>query len=303
MPLNFDLDRLRHGTGEFFFEEGRRKTPVFGAVLIDNSIRDALIAGVHATWDDLQAFPDGPVPYDPGNDYPSRAYLQYPLDGPLVAYAKVLHHAHNLDEVQNPEQVLPRIKLYAVRLEDEDGKFLTAVKSISSFGRPVGKSWLARLTNGELHLVDQPEFQLANDFDFLIDEDTIHIYHPGKFETACRLQDSIKASAKENLDHLSQQIPFIDFAPFEAEILRSTRSAREFATIKANDYGRDLDQQQLLAYCTDLNIGYLDEDGVISIDPQHHSLFIRLVARKILSIQLRSEPEVFAVASRTPYTR
>lgn len=302
MTPDFDLENVEIGRSDFYVTQGRGKTPKFDFVRIDNSIREALVTAARDTWGLMQEQGTQPEPYDPANDYPSTGFLYVPLDEPLVEKARYLHEVENPEEVTNPLDVLPRTRVYLARLLDRDGKSLTAAKNTSSFGRPLARGRLASLTNGELHVDEEPKFQLSSDFDFMIDSQNIFIYRHKSFEQACNLEGAIGEAVKENIGYISQHLGFIDFSFMEAGLSRSLRAARELAAIKANDFGRDISQARIVGYCTEYNIDLSWVNGRIYIeDADNQMKFLRLLSRKILEIELRdSGAEVYAVSSRKP---
>lgn len=301
MTLEFDLEHVVDDKTDLFIAEGRGKTPRFSFVRIDNSIRKALIEAAIATVTAIQDRRDKPELYDPSNDYPSTDFLYFPLNDQLAAKARYIHGVVNPPEILNPLEVLPRISLYASRMYDEDGRSLTAVKSVSNFGRLLDRSFIARLTSGELRLIDEPQFQLSNDYDFLIDAQNILIYRHQAFENSCNLQTAIKEAIKENVQYISQHIDYIDFASIEAGVSRSVRAARELAAIRGRGFGRNLSQERLVSHCNQYNIRYSDQGGKMCIEPEDQMKFLQLLARKILGIQLRDDgPEAYSVSNRRP---
>lgn len=303
MALEFDLDQVAVDQTDFYVAEGRGRTPRISLVLIDKSVREALVDAAKSTWAVMRVQRDNsdPEPYDPSNDYPSTSHLQIPLDDELAAKARYLHGVENPEELDSPNEILPRISLYIARLYDKAGRKLTAVKNTSGFGRPLGRGKLASLTNGELHLVREPQFQLATDFDFLIDRESVHVYRHMSFESACNVQDAIREALKLNVEYLSEQIPFVDFGSLDEKVMCSIRAAREIAAIRAHGYDQGLSRDRLVRYCEDHRIGYSETNGKLVVDAVDQSRFIRLLARKILEIQLRDDSrEVFEVSSRKP---
>lgn len=303
MDLEFDLGRLRDDATEFFVTKGRGKTPVFEAVLIDNSVRQALISFVRTTWEAMrqeEANEDASL-YDPSSAHETQGILRCPLDGPIAEKARYIHGVTNLEEIRDPLKELPRISLYAVRLRDDDDRTLTAVKQTSSFGRRLDRRLLARFAQGELRLVQEPEFQLSNDFDFLIDAQHVHIYHARAFEGACNVHAAILEASQQNLRQISRAIDFIDFGPIQTELATSIKAAREFAAIRASGYDQGINRARLCGYCDRFNIRYAENDGRISIAAEDTYRFIRLLSRKILTIELREDaPEAFSVSGRKP---
>lgn len=303
MDLAFDIDHLREDATEFFVTKGKGKTPTFQAVLTDDTVRQALIGAVKTTYEAMrQADAEEEASlYDPSSAHVTQGVLHCPLDGAIAEKARYIHSVTNLEELPNPLEELPKISLYAVRLQDESGRSLTAVKQTSSFGRRLDRRFLARFAQGELRLVQEPEFQLANDFDFLIDDQHVHIYHSRAFEGACNVHAAILSASQQNLDLISGEIDFIDFGPIQSELSKSVKAARDFAAIRASGYDQGINRDRLMSYCDRFNIRYVENGGKISIAAEDTYRFVRLLSRKILTIELREDaPEAFAVSGRKP---
>lgn len=303
MDLEFDLGRLREDATEFFVTKGRGKTPVFRAVLIDNSVRQALISAVRTTWEAMrqEEEEEDASLYDPSSAHVTQGILHCRLDGPLAEKARYIHAVANLEELSDPLEELPKISLYAVRLRGGDDRTLTAVKQTSSFGRRLDRRFLARFAQGELRLVQEPEFQLSNDFDFLIDTQHVHIYRSRAFEGACNVHAAILEGAQQNLEQISREIPFVEFGLIQTELSKSIKAAREFAAIRASGYDQGINRRRLIEYLNRFNIGYTENGGRIEIAAEDIYRFIRLLSRKILTIELRDDaPEVFSVSGRKP---
>lgn len=304
MPFLFDVDSIVERDTGFYVAIGTGKTPAFSQVVVGNDVRTALVDAVRASLAAMRELSPQPEQYDPSNVYDQDSYLSVPLDDVYVEKARYIHEIANPEIEQHPLDVLPRISMYIARLFDSNGNRLSAVKKVSQFSRSLGRAFLARLTNNELHLVTEPQFQLSNEFDFLISDSEILIFHPKAFEGACNLQGAVTGAMQSNIDFLAERLGYIDFSRVPPSVARSVRAARELAAIRRNGYCDNLDPNRIVQLCETLEINYsIDDVGeTMSIDEESFEKFIKLLSRRYLSIHIRSNDiETFEAPSRKPY--
>lgn len=299
MKPEFNFEGVIAGQTDFFVAVGRGKTPDFSFVRTDKTVRNALVEAATATWSAMLDQSPEPSLYDTSNEYPPTSFLYFPLADPLVEKAKYIQSIMNPSEVTNPLQVLPKISLYVAKLHDHDGRTCTAVKATSSFGRMLEQRFLARLTGQELSLVEEPKFQLSDEFDFFIDANDVFIYRHSAFESTCNLGKAIQEAAGHIVECLSQELDFVDFTSMASGVSTSLRSVRQLAAIRSHRYHQNLSRERLTHYCDLHRIRYSVEGGKILVQTEDQLLFLQLMARKILGIQLTDEgAEYFAVSSR-----
>lgn len=288
MDLKFDFDGVIDT--EFLVAEGNRRRPDLDRVRVDESVRQMLIKAASDTWTDLQACDDGPELYDPSNDYGTAGFLYLPLDDLLAEKPRYLFQYGNARTLTAPLDTLPRIGLYCVRFSDDAGAVLLGVKKTGDFGQRLKKPGRVRLINAGLELVNEPEFQLANHLDFLVDLDNVFIYKHKSFETASHLQNAIIDSVAENVDHIGGQMSYVDFSSFCSGSTTGVKHARLLATIKAKNYCANLTPEKLKDYCQHYEVEYVEQNGVMRINEsaEHKLTFLRILARQYLEIELKS---------------
>lgn len=303
MTDSFDFTRVVENETEFRVAFGRAKEPPLNFVKTVQSLRDFLIAAVNRTVEEMSAIEtetgsaDG---YDPSNIHEGRGRIFIPLDAEFAVKARYLHEAQDVPNLDDPMEHLDSISLYMARLTDSNGNYLTAVKSTGDFRRRVREPKLMGWFGEGLGIESELRFELYNDFDFLIDDSGVHVYRIKTFETVCNLAEAVRNAVTQNVDYLSDQITFIDFAPFLEN--PSIRNARALASIRAEGRYQRVEQDLLCGHCDKLELEYEVVDGRIRISPESRDGFLRLINRQVLGIELvRGEPETYLAASRRPF--
>lgn len=299
MAIEFNFDAIIDDRTEFITATGTGRTPAMHSVTIDRGVQEVLTASavkmIEAMLREAEA---DPRLYDPGNSYEATGYLFVPMDGTFSTKANYLHTYPSPPPHSDPLRALPRINLYLARLQDEHGNRISAVKKTSDFGRALKKTGWSRLSNGELILDVDPIFQMADDFDFFIEDDGIYVYRYKSFERVCNLERAINEAVETNIEFISKQSECIDFSTLLDPASHSIRAARALASIRANDYAKDLDVGRVRHYCENLNITLAETNGRLSVESEHLK-FLRLIARQILGVELRAGyPETYEALNR-----
>jgi hypothetical protein len=232
-----------------------------------------------STWKAMSAVQDEPDQYDPANYYPSSSYFYLSLDDERLARIRHVYRYGNARQIENPLEVFPKITLYCARLTDTTGLRLLGIKQTSGLGRRLKKPRRVRLTRRGLELANEPEFQLAKEFDFLVDSTNVLVYNHNAFEGVGRLRESILESASENLNSIQCQMDYVDFSNLGGVARSGLRAARMLSSIRAGNLAATFSQQYLMQHCDKHKIKYEVRGGKLVIDPADGVEFFKVVAR------------------------
>lgn len=299
----FEFAHVVENQTEFRVAFGRGKEPVLNFVKIVQSLRNFLNSAVSRTIEEMLAIDTGTgsaEDYDPSSIYEGKGRVFIPMDSLFAVKARYLHDAQDVPSLPDPIKHLPSINLYMARLVDSNGKLLTAVKGVGDFRRRVRDPKLIGWMGEGLGIETEERFELYDDFDFLVDDSGVQVYRPKAFETVCNLADIIRDSVSQNVEYLTAQIPFIDFAPFLEN--PSIRNARAFASIRGEGRYQRVEQDMLCGHCDRLELQYEIVEGRIRIGSESQDTFLRLINRQVLGIEMvKGELETYLAASRRPF--
>lgn len=301
MNLTFDIQAP--STIEFLVALGSKKEPDLLYVDVDDGIKQELIKMIIATRSSMLKKQSEPDLYDPANDYPNTSFIYMPLHGGLTERIEHLFNYGNPQPLVNPLEQFPKISLYCARLQGSDGDKLLAVKQTSDVGaqlqRQRGK---IRIRPNRLELSNDAEFQLATVFDFLIEKDNAFILHHSAFEGASRLTKKILATAPANLNHISQQISFVDFSGLTAFAQAGMKQARLLASIKASGHAVNFEESYLADLCQKFNVPYDRCNGKMVIQPENALGFLDIIAHNVLAIRVSSALEhTYRTSNKKPF--
>jgi len=296
MVPSFDFDRIVSDETELIVGLGAGRTPDLAFVPADQSVKDTLNAAVVATIEAMRRLDSRQ--YDPSNEYPSAASVYVTHDELPVNKPRYLHEPTSPGEINDLNKQLLSAKIYLARMIDQDGNRLTAVKRVQGMGKSLERKPLAVIRGGALRVDNEQKFEIEDYVDFLIDAQGVYVYKVTAFEGVCQLEKALRASAVENLQHVQELLPFVDFGPISPTLCKSIRSARVIASIKSKGYAIDLDQQKIVTRCQNADIAYRVEAGKIIVADDSAELFIKLIGKKILESDLKTTGiEVFSVNS------
>lgn len=294
MPLLFDIDRVR--TTEFGIGRQLADGQVFRFVPVDLLVQETLREMVGATWRTIEDQEDS-GPYDPGEKYSSIEYVHIPIDHELAEMIRQLHAAANLEVDPNPLQGTENIFCYFVRMVDEDNQRITGVRRATQFKGVLKKRLLSWGTDA-LRMVTGRIFALDHDFDFLVDDETVHIMRPSGFESTGQLQEAILAAVPRNVGEIQDQMSFIDFAPIQRYAETHPRAARYLASIRNQDLA-NINRENLSLLCRNTGVLIQEVDGNLVIQDDQVLGFLEVLDRRRYEIELIADaPERYRAPRR-----
>jgi hypothetical protein len=187
---------------------------------------------------------------------------------------------------------------YFARMTDTQGRRLTAVRRASQF-KGVLKSRLVRFVSDALGIIEESVFRLDNDFDVLIEDDTVHILRPAGFEFIGQLQEAVLAAAPTNVKAIGKDLPFVDFTEVQAYAATHPRAARYLASINAQRATKNIDKSALKMLCKRTGVGVKESKGKILIETDNVMAFLEVLDRRRYQLELiKGVPESFRAGSR-----
>lgn len=296
MMLDFDIENVtatEFGVGR---DEGNGQT--FVSLPVDADVQNALCEIVLATWQAMQKDTDDPPRYEPSEKHGSTEYLHLPLNDDLAASIRELHEAANLPLDADALADSATVFCYFARVTDEKGRRLTALRRATQF-KGVLKSRLLRFVTDALKLIEDRVFKLDNDFDLLVDSQSVHILRPSGFEFAGQLQDAILNAVPKNVAALQKDLAFVDFAAVQAYAGAHPRAARYLASIRAQKVTKNIDKNALKRLCKDTGVEVKESKGKLLVGNDHIMGFLEVLDRRRYELELvKGTPERFRAASR-----
>lgn len=297
MTVSFDFDNVtftEFGVGRD--EEGGDR---FVLLPTDSNVQVALQEMGIATRDEMKRIgePDAPT-FEASEKYGSSEYVSLPLHDEMAEQVRFIHEAKNLavdsKALSDPADVF----CYFARMGDNKGKHVTGVRRASQF-KGILKNRLIRIVTDALQLVEDRVFKLDNDFDLLVDDETVHILRPTAFELVGKLQKAVMDAAPENIKLIKADLPFVDFESIETYASAHPRAARHLASIRAQNEAKDIDKTALKKLCKRTGVKIQDTNGKISIDEGSEMGFLEVLDRRRYHLELvKNSSEYFKAASR-----
>lgn len=296
MTLQFHLDNVR--TTEFGVGKDEMDEQTFRCIAVDGDVQTALREMVNTTWDFMTSLTDSPPRYDPSEKHASREYVQLPLVDDLAAWMRDLHQAENLDLDSGALSDPTAIFCYFARLTDGQGRRLTAIRRATQF-KGILKSRLIQFMTDALRIVEDNVFKLDNDFDMLIDTNSVHILRPSGFEFVGKLQQAILDAVPSNCQAIAADLTFVEFAGIEEYAKSRPRAARYLASIKSLGEMSNIDTAALKNLCTRTSVDFSEVNGKLVVQDGHVMGFLEVLDRRRYEIELvRDSPEQFRAPSR-----
>lgn len=298
MNLMFDLETV--SVTEFGIGSDAGDGQVFSAIPVDAKVQTSLLEMVHATWRALVESPDGPSQYEPSEKHAATEYLYLSLDHEFATSMRGLHKAAALDIRTDVLNTPADVFCYFARLTDGERRQLTALRRASQFkGVLKSKNRLVRLYDDTLQVIEDTVFKLDNDFDLLIDEETVHILRPSGFEFAGKLQQAILDAVPENIRAIKEDLAFVQFEDIGTYAAKHPRAARYLASIRTHAQTKNVDKDLLVQFCHQNGIEITESKHRLSVVPGHELGFLEVLDRRRYEVNLVKEtPELYRAGSR-----
>lgn len=295
--MKFDFEAIR--TVQFGVGRDDGDEHAFHRIVVDESVQSALGEMAKTTWETMRGLTEDPLRYEPSEKHAGLEYVYLPLDDCLAERMWNLHQAENIEIDQNALDDTDAIFCYFAKFTDENGNELTALRRASQF-KGVLKNRLIQWVTDAMKLVEDKVFKLDNDFDLLIDGESIHILRPSGFEFAGKLQDAILSAVAENAATLQAELPFVDFANVTEYASTRPRAARYLASIRSQQEVARIDRQHLIDACQATGVMINAEGEQIVVGDGQIMGFLEVLDRRRYEVKLvPDEPEQYRAPSRT----
>lgn len=261
--MNFDFDEIE--TAKFGVCTRQSGKVRFLDVPVASDVQSAIREMAQMTISAMRQVSETPIGYEPSERYAGLQHLQVGLDDPTVAFFRELRQVSTFEPGGNILRDPSTIFCYFCRFVDSTGRSLVGIRRSSSFkGVLKQKSRLVSLVSDELRMVSDDLFRLDNDFDVLVDEEHVCILRVAGFETIGGLQDAIKAAATDNVQALSNLLPFVDISLVDHMSFGVT-TARQLASVKQQQLS-GITLSSLRAACDVNGISYSQANGRLEFD-------------------------------------
>ncbi|EPB6942201.1 DUF4868 domain-containing protein [Proteus mirabilis] len=299
MPINFDFENVNITEFGLGLDSPNRD---FVFVPVDEVVQKSLVEMVSLTKSQMQDRASSVGRYQPSEKYASIEYLTFSLNDPLVQELKILHESENVPEDCNAFDNINQCFAYFVKLTDNNRQRITAVRRSTQFKTLIKKRHrLVQYVDNTLKSLEETVFKLDNDFDFIIQNDLIHILRPSGLEFTAQLQKAIMDAVPVNIASIASEIDFVNFDSISQYAQNHPRAARYIASIKSQSEAINISQDKLERYCEKTNVVTKKVDGKINLDSSQIMGFLEVLDRRRYEIDLKDdgESEVYRAPSRS----
>ena len=274
----------------------------FSHVPVDEDVQAALLEMMQETQGAMENQTENPKGYQPSEKYAAIEYLILSLNDELVSDLKALHDAENIPENANAFDQMHECFAYFARFTDRLGNRITALRRSTQFKTLIKKRYkLVRCVDNTLKVLDDTVFKLDNDFDFLIQNDVIHILRPSGLEFAAQLQGAVMAAVPGNVAAIAEEIEFVEFDSISAYAQQHPRAARYIASIKSQSEAHNINKDKLTNYCQRTNVLVSAVEGQVLGEDAQVMGFLEILDRRRYEIDLveDAEPEIYRAPARS----
>jgi hypothetical protein len=276
---------------------------IINLIPIDQSVRDSLLMMHVEFYNTYFRIADDPRLFEPSEKYAQTEKLFIPLTSydSLTEFDN-LHKRSNIPVSDVNLNVIARnIVYYFAVFHYTGGRKQVGIKRPSQFkGLLSRRNHLIRLVDDTLHIIPDDVFKLDNDFDFVINDDTIDILHPTGFIFLADIEEAILSSAATSTQQLANRIAFINFESISTFVSTSKTAAKLIASIRSRDDLELTDMQKVITKCNDLGVLITELENLIIPEENHIIPFLQILDRRQYDVDLTdNNPEIYIASSRT----
>jgi hypothetical protein len=263
------------------------------SVPVDDGVGESLLDMIDATIAPFAEPGQEPRRFEASEKFGSLEYLTLPNEAESSAIASACFAAGRLSKLADVEKNLPLIRFYFARVTDQGGAKLVAVKQAAFFKRVIKTRALIRYFNDSLSIVEGPFFQLDQDFDFIVDADTIHIFRPLQFINVCEMQDAIRQAAPQNVERIAEHLPMFNLSAVARVVTTKSTAANLVASISSQGFMTRLKLETLKTRCAGIGIIFEELDGQMVVDEKDVMNFLKMIDRRHYEDDLSEDGVVF----------
>jgi hypothetical protein len=171
----------------------------------DVGVQRALKDMLAVTWGHLFDTDIAIQEFSPAEKYAANEPLWLALDSELVDNHRQAFEAINLPTDAGALDRVDQIISYFAIFRDLDDNKLLAIRKATQF-KGVLEKRLIRFTNNAIRIIHDDVFKLDTDFDFLIYDDKIYIWHPSAFIFTSAMDGQIAACAAANVKSIAADV-------------------------------------------------------------------------------------------------
>lgn len=237
--------------------------------------------------------------FSPAEKYESEEGLKLPLATPYLVQLAAVLGLQNLPSSTNVLGQVDRLQYYYAIFTDNQNRNVWAFRRATQF-KGVAKARLAFIKAGLLSMVPGNIFRLDNDFDFVVDAQTVFILRPKGFVQTMDIQGQVLQAAAANAAAVGASINYIDVSGISAYASTHSRSAQLLAAIKARTDLNLIDRNLLESACQGFGIALVQNaNGTISPAPGQEYKFLLMIDRRAYTAALiPQQPERYEATSR-----
>lgn len=291
--MAFNINNIR--IMEFFIQ---KDNGIFYKIAMAREVQDIIKNMVDKTAEEIG---DDIQEYSPSEKYNSEDKLRIDLHSD---YCRNLLEIYNNNDISvdnqqiinNPEDII----YYFCRLTDNNNETLLAVKKATYFKAITAQhNFLVQWIHDSLIPVTGSIFKLDKSFDILIFDDTVYINKYLVFESIADLGEKVKLASVANIQVIEQNNPLIVFSEESKEYIKEhIIAARLVASIKSSERLDNLSLDAVISACQKQNISINISNNQISFDADNTMNFLKLIDRRLFTINLTGEDENYEAKSR-----
>ncbi len=272
----------------------------------DSDTQNSLVEVLAATEAAFEKNVDDVTSYAPSQKYGPSEYLKISINDTVVVKLKEIYESENIVSDANQINDVGSLIYYFVKFTTKDNNKIFAFRKASFFKGLHNKTilkWTKDIANGNdgLGLLQDKVFKLDHDFDFVIIDNTIYIYHPSSFEYISHAESKIKELVPEKSKEIEREISFLDMSTVATYAGTHIRSARLIASIASRSDLDEIKKVNFESYCKTANIELEKNNGKFRPKEKFEESFLKILDKRILEINLTGEPELFEAPNRKKY--
>jgi hypothetical protein len=237
--------------------------------------------------------------FQPAEKYASEEHVKVALATEYLQGLRDVVALRNLPSDANALRDVAELEYYYAVFVDNQNRTLHAFRRASQF-KGILKSKLAFIDGGVLTMSTRQVFRLDNDFDYLVDNDTVYILRPSGFEFTTNVHTQVLAAAAANAASIQATAVFLDLTGIGRYASTHARSARLLAAIKSRDDLHLISRNLLASACRNYGIAIQNpRGGLLCPDAGHEYDFLCILDRRAYIAKLiTNQPERYEAASR-----
>ena len=250
----------------------------------DANVKEALKEMLSSSRNHLIAQNEEIGVYQPSEKYGTMERVKINLNDAILSKVKRLYDAENIPTLSGTIEV-DRLGFYFCIFHDNQNNKLLAVRRATYF-KGVIKKQLLSFVDDALRIFEDNVFKLDKDFDFLVCDGVVYILRPTNFTYIASLDSVILSQAVQSVEHISEELDFVDFSTLSVYVSERTRAARLVAAIRSRNDISGISQAKLESYCIKRKVKLIKENGRIRPEEGSEMDFLKILDRRLYGVSL-----------------